>query len=69
MNTEKLPETLLQAVTYFADEARAHDFFVAMRWPAGVRCAHCGSECVGKLVVSIQSKPGRTLKSGKVLAP
>ena len=69
MNTEKLPETLLEAVTYFADEARAHDFFVAMRWPDGVRCALCNSVNVGKLVVSTQDKPGRTLKSGKVIAP
>ena len=52
MNKEKLPTTLLEAVAYFADESRAHDFLVAMRWPDGVRCAHCGSENVGKLSVS-----------------
>jgi transposase-like protein len=43
-----MPDSLLEAVTYFADEDRAHDFFVTMRWPDGVRCAHCGSENVGK---------------------
>ena len=37
MNTEKIPETLLEAVEYFADEARSHEFFVAIRWPDGVR--------------------------------
>ena len=69
MNTEKLPETLREAVIYFADEERAHAFFVAMRWPSGVRCALCNSENVGKLVVSTVSKEGRTLKSGKVIEP
>src|SRR5208283_5793607 len=52
MNEEKMPESLLEAVAYFADEDRAHEFFVNMRWPNGVRCAHCGSENVGKLVKS-----------------
>ena len=46
-------------MTYFADEDRAHDFFVNMRWPDGVRCAHCGSEFIGGLVKSLT-------KSGKV---
>ena len=60
MNTEKLPETLLEVVTYFADEARAHAFFVAMRWPDGVRCVHCGSETVGKLVTAtVKGKEGK----------
>lgn len=57
MNTELLPESLLQAVAYFADEERAHTFFVQMRWPDGVRCAHCDSSNVGALVVS--GKPGK----------
>jgi len=48
MNTENLPESLLEIVTYCADEDRAHDLFVSMRWPDGVRCAHCGSDKVGK---------------------
>jgi transposase-like protein len=49
MSTESLPESLLEAVTFFADEDRAHDFFVKMRWPEGVRCVHCGSAMVGGL--------------------
>jgi transposase-like protein len=52
MTTENLPETLLEAVNYFADEERAHAFFVAMRWPHGVACAHCGSQDVGGMVVA-----------------
>jgi transposase-like protein len=56
MKTDDIPESLLAAVTFFADEDRAHDFFVAMRWPDGVRCAHCGSENVGKLSVSKNGK-------------
>jgi len=56
MNADKLPESLLEAVAYFADEDRAHDFFVSMRWPDGVRCAHCNSENIGKLSVSNNGK-------------
>ncbi len=52
MTTENLPETLLEAVTFFSDERRAHDFFVAMRWPEGVKCNHCGSQDIGALVVA-----------------
>ena len=55
MNTEDLPKSLLEAVTFFADEDRAHEFFVNMRWPDGVRCAHCQSENVGALVISGKS--------------
>ena len=58
MNTEELPESLLEAVNFFADEDRAHEFFVNMRWPDGVRCAHCDSENVGGLVRS-QTKSGK----------
>jgi len=49
MNTEELPKSLLEAITYFSDETRAHDFFVSMRWPEGVRCAHCNSDNIGKM--------------------
>lgn len=52
MTTENLPETLLEAVQFFSDERRAHDFFVAMRWPQGVACNHCGSQDIGGLVVT-----------------
>lgn len=36
------PQTLLEAVAYFADPKVAHDFFVAQRWPNGVSCPRCG---------------------------
>jgi transposase-like protein len=52
MNLEELPQSLLEATRYFADEEKCHEFLVAMRWPDGVRCAHCKSENVGKLVIS-----------------
>ena len=43
MNTE-LPETLQDAITYFADTKRALDFMVALRWSDGVvRCNCCES--------------------------
>src|SRR5438128_39067 len=56
MKTKELPESLLEAVAYFADENRAHDFFVNMRWPDGVECAHCNSRNVGKLSISKDHK-------------
>jgi len=56
MSTNFTGESLLEAVTFFADEDRAHDFFVNLRWPDGVRCVHCGSDNVGKLSVSETKK-------------
>jgi transposase-like protein len=52
MTTDNLPETLLEAVSFFADEERAHAFFVTMRWPKGVHCSHCNSQDVGGMVVA-----------------
>ena len=51
-NFDHIPETLTDAIRYFGDMAKCHNFMVAMRWPHGVRCPHCGSENIGKLVVS-----------------
>ena len=34
-------DTLLDAVNYFSDKRRAHDFIVNLRWPDGVVCPHC----------------------------
>lgn len=50
MNTDELPKTALEAIRFFADADKCHDFAVAMRWPDGVRCAHCESENIGALV-------------------
>jgi len=40
------PETLLEAVSYFSNPENAFQFFVAVRWPRGVRCPRCGSDKV-----------------------
>src|SRR5690349_3205938 len=37
------PQTLLQAVAYFADARVAHDFVAALRWPNGATCPKCES--------------------------
>lgn len=42
MDTERPPETLLEAVVYFANPDRALAFMVEMRWPDGVACPTCG---------------------------
>lgn len=52
MNTADIPATKVEAIRYFSDEERAHEFLVAMRWPDGVTCPHCESRDVGKLSVS-----------------
>lgn len=42
--SDSLPQTLLQAVTYFADEDKAIQFVADMRWPDGEQvCPKCGS--------------------------
>lgn len=48
MATEKptpadIPQTLQQAIEFFADPARCDAFMVQLRWPNGVACPHCGS--------------------------
>lgn len=37
------PESLQEAIVFFSDEDNAHDFMVAIRWPEGPQCFHCGS--------------------------
>jgi len=43
MNVEnEFPETLVEAVKYFADPDIAHQFMAKFRWPDGVvKCPHC----------------------------
>ena len=36
--------SLIQAMREFGDEAKAEAWFVARRWPDGIRCAYCRSE-------------------------
>src|SRR6266516_2671107 len=50
-NFDHIPETLTGAIRYFGSADKCHDFMVAMRWHTGVRCPHCGSENIGKLVL------------------
>ena len=33
--------SLIDAVQQFGDEGKAHAWFVARRWPDGIRCPHC----------------------------
>lgn len=41
-----VPDTLREAIVYFADEENAHAFMVAIRWPEGPQCPYCGSYAV-----------------------
>lgn len=38
----RVPQTLLEAVRYFADEEVAHSFAATLRWPDGPACPRCG---------------------------
>ena len=40
---QRQPETLIDAIRYFADPDTCIDFMVKMRWPDGVECPTCGS--------------------------
>ncbi len=43
----KTPKTLQEAILYFEDPLRCHEFMVKLRWPDGrVLCPHCGSDDV-----------------------
>ncbi len=42
--TEKFPQTLHQAIKYFAKDDRAFEYMKAVRWPDGkVACPQCGA--------------------------
>src|SRR6266550_7427219 len=41
MTKIKTPETLREAVAYFADPDVSLQFLQFLRWPSGVVCAHC----------------------------
>lgn len=43
---QKEPETLQEAVLYFADPSNCREYLVAHRWPDGVTCPRCGSNNV-----------------------
>ena len=44
--TLQTPQTLQEAMTYFADEGRCIAYLVQQRWPRGVTCPTCGSDQV-----------------------
>lgn len=47
---ENLPKTLLEAVRFFADDAKCIEFVSALRWENGTPvCPHCGSDKNGFL--------------------
>lgn len=47
MDTDKLPQTLMEAIIHFRTYENCHDFLSDLRWPDGVvRCPHCHSERV-----------------------
>lgn len=43
---QKEPETLQEAVLYFANPANCREYLVWHRWPDGVTCPRCGSKKV-----------------------
>ena len=67
------PETLQEAVEYFAHYENCHDFLVAVRWPDSVTCPHCGSRRV-RYMTSVRRwqcyekhpRPQFSLKTGSV---
>ena len=68
------PRTLQEAIEHFADYRYCHDFLVAIRWPAGVTCPHCGSPRV-RYMESVRRwqcyekhpRPQFSLKTGSVI--
>ena len=38
------PQTLAEAIVYFADPDNALKYFAAKRWPNGVECPYCGAK-------------------------
>jgi transposase-like protein len=44
------PSTLMDAVTYFADPDRCHDYMRSIKWPDGrVTCPACGRDEIGEI--------------------
>lgn len=47
---DNLPQTLVDAIRYFAAPDAAFNFMVQLRWPDGVKCPRCGSADVRPIV-------------------
>jgi transposase-like protein len=43
MDANGTPQTLLEAVQFFADRDVSLAFVASLRWPNGVTCMHCGA--------------------------
>ena len=46
MGMSQAPNTLLEAVKYFANPVNCREYMVSRRWPDGVTCPQCGSDSV-----------------------
>jgi transposase-like protein len=49
MERKQFPNTLLEAVPYFADLDVARGFLAHLRWPDGIECPSCGSSDISDL--------------------
>jgi transposase-like protein len=55
MTTElTVPKTLRDAIVYYADQKVCHDLMVAIRFPSGLCCVHCGDMTNVKFMESVQ---------------
>ena len=68
------PQTLQQAIIYFANPVNCREYLVARRWPNGVTCPRCGSANVLFLAKynrwhcrEKHSAPQFTLKTGTIM--
>ncbi len=72
MKEKSSPETLQEAIAFFATPWQAHEYLVAMRWGSKVTCPRCNSDKVGtfsgkRLVSNCKScKKQFTVKVGTV---
>jgi transposase-like protein len=45
-----IPQTLIEAVRYFSDLDRCHEYMVRVKWPNGeVTCPKCGGDNIGEI--------------------
>ena len=58
MKDSERPQTLVEAVLHFSDEAVAHAYVVEMRWGDTVKCYKCGTEKVSYIQTQKRWKCG-----------
>ena len=50
MMNEREPQTLIEAVRYFADGAACQEYMRTIKWPEGkVTCPHCQGDNIGRI--------------------